>query len=286
MSWRIAGYSVMRALILSVSEPIEVLKDSVLLRGRFRLVKIGYWGNDFEELLLTPNIPVLLSLAWLPWEIYMSIFSLPGYSAETKPIAIWQTSHWNCETKYIFHPPGYCTISDLGLVHNFLKLIFYQNLWAMCFTEVALFKYWVFSLVIFPTYCNTESEKQGLNKNKQDQWWAWLKCTGSFTDSCSFQRTCKDHILFKVLSPIGLFYYYLLVFVSFRTTRFFSGVLWNSLLGLLHIIDKTVTTITSKSFQMFCEEEFLNDSVSLQSGMLIFFVTKPPSLSSEGPSLA
>lgn len=56
----------MRALILSVSESIEVLKDSVRLRGRFRLVKIGYWGNDFEELLLTPNIPVLLSLAWLP----------------------------------------------------------------------------------------------------------------------------------------------------------------------------------------------------------------------------
>lgn len=35
----------MRALILSVSESIEVLKDSVLLRGRFRLVKIGYWAG-------------------------------------------------------------------------------------------------------------------------------------------------------------------------------------------------------------------------------------------------
>lgn len=56
----------MRALILSVGELIEVLKDSVLLRGMFRLVKIGNWGNDFEELLLSPNIPVLLSLGWLP----------------------------------------------------------------------------------------------------------------------------------------------------------------------------------------------------------------------------
>lgn len=56
----------MRALILSVGDPIEVLKDSVLLRGRFRLVKTGYWGNDFEELLLPPNIPLLLSLGWLP----------------------------------------------------------------------------------------------------------------------------------------------------------------------------------------------------------------------------
>lgn len=66
----------MRAPTLSVGEPIETLIVNVLLRGRSRLPKTGYWGNGFKEHFLSPNLPAfsISGLAAIRNTLHVHIF--------------------------------------------------------------------------------------------------------------------------------------------------------------------------------------------------------------------